>query len=64
VENLKEHLVAGGKDAGYAVRISGSLLSLPGDAAVPGRKVFLVRGKAHSATRALLRDLGVEIVEW
>lgn len=64
VESPGEHVVAGGEDAGYAVRISGSPLSLPADAAAPGRKVFLVRGKAHSATRALLRDLGVEIVEW
>lgn len=64
VENQREHVVAGGEDAGFSVRISGSSLALPEDAAVPGRKVFLVRGKAHSATRALLRDLGVEIVEW
>ncbi len=64
VETSKEHMVAGGAAAGYEVRISGSSLALPEDAAVPGRGAFLVRGKAHSATRALLRDLGVEIVEW
>ena len=64
VENRREHVVSGGVDAGYTVRISGSYLTLPGAAAIPGRKVFLVRGKAHSATRALLRDLGVEIIEW
>jgi len=28
------------------------------------RTAVLVRGKVHTATRALLRDLGVEIVEW
>lgn len=64
VENPGEHAIAGGGDAGYVVRISGSSLALSADAAAPGRRVFLVRGKAHSATRALLRDLGVEIVEW
>jgi hypothetical protein len=26
--------------------------------------VMLFDGRVHSATRALLRDLGVEIVEW
>jgi len=64
VEGRREHVIAGGGDAGYAVRISGSSLALHEGAGFAGRKVFLVRGKAHSATRALLRDLGVEIVEW
>ncbi|MBE0569302.1 MAG: hypothetical protein IH576_01550, partial [Deltaproteobacteria bacterium] len=64
VDARREHVLAGGGDAGYEVRLSGSSLSLPAGAAGRDRKLFLVRGKAHSATRVLLRDLGVEIVEW
>jgi predicted RecB family endonuclease len=64
VEGRREHVLAGGGDAGYEVRISGSALALSEGTGVAGRKMFLARGKAHSATRALLRDLGVEIVEW
>ena len=64
VEARREHVIAGGGDAGYTVRISGSSLAFHEGAGFAGRKVFLVRGRAHSATRALLRDLGVEIVEW
>jgi LysM repeat protein len=64
VGNRREHLLSGGGDAGYAVRLTGSILSLPPRAGGEARKAVLVRGKAHSATRALLRDLGVEIVEW
>ena len=64
VDARREHILAGGADAGYTVRLSGSSVSLPPKDAGAVRKLFLVRGKAHSATRALLRDLGVEIVEW
>lgn len=60
----KEYLLAGGGDAGYAIRVSGSFLSIPAEAGGKGRTAVLVHGKVHSATRALLRDLGVEIVEW
>ncbi len=64
VEPPRDHVLSGGGDAGYTVRLTGSRVVPPAGAAVPGRTIFLVRGKAHSATRALLRDLGVEIVEW
>ncbi|MEW6719136.1 MAG: LysM peptidoglycan-binding domain-containing protein [Thermodesulfobacteriota bacterium] len=64
VESRKEHILSGGGDSGYTVRLSGAAVSFPPGPGGKGRKVFLVRGKAHSATRALLRDLGVEIVEW
>ncbi len=64
VGNRREHLLAGGGNAGYAVLLTGSSLTLPRPGGGEARKAFLVRGKAHSATRALLRDLGVEIVEW
>jgi LysM repeat protein len=64
VEERKEHLLAGGGKSGYAVRVTGAFLSLPAKPGETARKVVLVRGRVHSATRALLRDLGVEIVEW
>lgn len=56
--------VAGGPAQGYEVRVTGSFLNLPGGQGGAERKVVLVRRKVHSATRVLLRDLGVEIVEW
>jgi len=37
---------------------------MPGPSGGAGRRIVLVRRKMHSATRALLGDLGVEIVEW
>jgi len=63
-EERSGFLLSGGGDAGYSVRVTGSFLSLPaaGDGQV--RKAVLVRERVHSATRALVRDLGVEIVEW
>jgi hypothetical protein len=64
VEERKEQLLAGGGKSGYAVRVTGAFLSLPANPGGTSRKVVLVRGKVHSATRALLRDLGLEIVEW
>jgi LysM repeat protein len=60
----KGYLLAGGGNAGYAVHLTGALLSLPADGGGKARTAVLVRGKVHTATRALLRDLGVEIVEW
>jgi len=63
-EERREHLLTGGPNAGYEVRVTGAFLALPGSAGGPGRKVVLVRRKIHSATRVLLRDMGVEIVEW
>jgi LysM repeat protein len=63
-EERKGYLLAGGGDAGYAIHVTGALLSLPADGGGSARTAVLVRGKVHTATRALLRDLGVEIVEW
>jgi hypothetical protein len=63
-DERKEHLLAGGGKAGYEVRVTGAFLSLPGPSSGAGRRIVLVRGKIHSATRALLGDMGVEIVEW
>jgi hypothetical protein len=63
-EDRKEYLLAGGAKAGYEVRVTGSFLSLPGSAGGTERRIVLVGRKIHSATRALLEDMGVEIVEW
>ncbi|HEX9190739.1 MAG TPA: LysM peptidoglycan-binding domain-containing protein [Candidatus Deferrimicrobiaceae bacterium] len=60
----KEYPIAGGGSAGYAIHVTGAFLSLPESDVGKARTVVLVRGKVHTATRALLRDLGVEIVEW
>ena len=64
MENQIEHVVADGGEVGYEVRIDGSRVVLPPEASEPGRRIFFIKEKAHSATRVLLRDLGVEIVEW
>jgi LysM repeat protein len=63
-EERKEYLFMGGAKAGYEIRITGAVLSMPGPPNGEGRRIVLVRRKMHSATRALLGDLGVEIVEW
>ncbi len=62
-EERKEYLLAGGKDKGFEVRATGTFLTsrdwLEGRKV---REVILIRGKAHSATRDLMREVGVEIV--
>ncbi|GAB4232964.1 MAG: hypothetical protein OHK0028_08550 [Deltaproteobacteria bacterium] len=63
-EDRRDFPVAGGAAEGYEVRVTGSFLNLPGPPGGTERKVVFVRRKVHSATRVLLRDLGVEIVEW
>jgi len=63
-EERKEYLLAGGEKSGYEVRVTGAFLSLSGPSEGARRRIVLVRGKIHSATRALLGDMGVEIVEW
>jgi LysM repeat protein len=60
----KAFLLAGGGTSGFAVHVTGTFLSLPAEPGGKARTVVLVRGKIHSATRVLLKDLGVEIVEW
>jgi hypothetical protein len=64
LEERKEYLLTGGAKSGYEVRVTGALLSLPGPSGGAVRRIVLVRGNIHSATRALLGDMGVEIVEW
>jgi LysM repeat protein len=63
-EERREYLLKGGAEAGYEIRVTGAFLSLPNPSGGAGRTVLLVRRKIHSATRSLLGDIGVEIVEW
>jgi len=63
-EERKEYLLAGGATSGYEVRVTGAFFSLPAPPGGTGRRIVLVGRKIHSATRALLGDIGVEIVEW
>lgn len=65
VEDRKGFLLAGGEREGYAVRVTGTFIVSPDwlrERAV--REGVLVRGKVHAATRELMADFGVEIVEW
>jgi len=63
-EERKEYLLKGGAKAGYEIRVTGAFLSLPAPSGGAERRIVLIRRKVHSATRALLGDMGVEIVEW
>ena len=63
-EERKEYLLTGGAKAGYEIRVTGAFLSLSGISGGAGRRIVLVRRKLHSATRAMLGDMGLEIVEW
>ena len=64
VEARGEHVVADGGEVEYEVRIDGSRVVLPQEVAEADRKIFVIKDKTHSATRMLLKELGVEIVEW
>jgi len=62
-EERKEYLLAGGKDKGFEVRATGTFLTSRDW--LEGRKLreaVLVRGKVDSATRELMRSIGVAIV--
>ncbi len=63
-EERREYLVSGGTKSGYEVRVTGAFVTLSGLTGGAARRIVLVRRKIHSATRALLEDLGVEIAEW
>jgi hypothetical protein len=64
-EDRKAFLLAGGEQEGFAVRVTGTFLSAP-DGLREGemREAVLVRGKVHAATRDLMAEFGVEIMEW
>ena len=62
-EERKEYLVAGGKDKGFEICATGTFLTSRDW--LEGRKIreaVLVRGKVDSATRELMRGIGVAIV--
>src|SRR5512134_976226 len=64
-EERRDYLLAGGEKEGFSVRVTGTFVT--SKEWLEARKtggVMLYGGRAHSATRALLRDIGVEIVEW
>lgn len=64
-EARRDFLLAGGEKDGYVVMATGSFVTskewLVGRSV---REALFFGGRVHSATRALMRDLGVEIVEW
>ncbi len=62
-EQRRDFLVAGGEKEGFEVRATGLFVTSPewlGSRNL--RAAVVVHGKVHPATRALLRDFGVEIV--
>jgi hypothetical protein len=62
-EERKGTLLAGGKERGFEVRATGVFLtSRDWLEARKVREAVLVREKVHTATRALMREIGVEIV--
>ena len=62
-EERRDFLLAGGETEGFEVRATGLFVtSTEWLGARNLRAAVLVRGKVHPATRALMRDFGVEIV--
>ena len=62
-EERKGYLLAGGKEKGFDVRATGTFItSRDWLEARDVREAVLVREKVHTATRALLKEIGVEIV--
>jgi len=60
-----DYPVAGGGKEGYSVSVTGTrITSKEWLEARKAREAVLFGGRTHSATRALMRDIGVEIVEW
>jgi hypothetical protein len=64
-EPRRDFLISGGEKEGYSVRVTGEFVT--SKEWLENRKVREVvffGGRVHSATRALMRALGVEIIEW
>lgn len=62
-EERKGFLLAGGKEQGFEVRATGTFVTSPDLLQRRNvREMILIRERAHSATRALMEELGVEIV--
>ena len=65
VEERKTCLLAGGKEKGFEVVATGTFFtSREWLARRKVREAVLVGGKVHSATRDLMREIDVEILEW
>jgi LysM repeat protein len=64
-EMRRDFLLSGGEKDGYAVKATGAFVtSREWLEARKVREVVFFGGRVHSATRALMRDIGVEIIEW
>jgi hypothetical protein len=64
-EERRDFRVAGGEKEGFEVRATGLFVtSSPWLEDRSLRAAVVVRGKVHPATRALMKDFGVEIVGW
>jgi hypothetical protein len=60
-----DYPVSGGGKEGYSVSVTGTrITSKEWLEARKAREAVLFGGRTHSATRALMRDIGVDIVEW
>ncbi|MGE5753905.1 MAG: hypothetical protein ACM319_09725, partial [Deltaproteobacteria bacterium] len=64
-EARREFLVSGGGKEDYSVRVTGTFVtSKEWLEARKSRETVFYGGRLHPATRTLMHDLGVEIVEW
>jgi len=64
-EARRESPVSGGDREGYSVRVTGTFVtSKEWLEARKSRDTVFFGGRLHPATRTLMRDLGVDIVEW
>ena len=64
-ETRRDFLISGGEKEGHSVRVTGEFVT--SKEWLENRKVREVvffGGRVHSATRTLMRALGVEIIEW
>lgn len=64
-EERRRYLLAGGSGAGFELHVSGTFITskrlLESRSA---RALIVVKGRQHAATRAMLRELGIEVIEW
>lgn len=64
-EERRRFLAAGGGAAGFDLHLTGTFVTSKPLLERRGvRYMAVVKGRQHAATRALLRELGIEIVEW
>jgi hypothetical protein len=64
-EERRRYRVAGGPEAGFELTVTGTFVTskamLESRAA---RAIVVVKGRQHAATRAMLREMGIEVIEW